>query len=62
MATQIHSSPKDVTINGKFVIGLIILLAIVLVIGYAWLQTDQVIAPPGLRILDKLWRLFFFWK
>jgi hypothetical protein len=29
-----------------------------LIVGSVWLQTEQVIASPGLRLLDWLWRVF----
>ena len=39
-------------------IRLIIILVIAVTTGFVWMQTDQVIAPPGLRVLDWLWRVF----
>jgi hypothetical protein len=59
MTTQAHASPKTVTINRTLVVGLVVLLAVLLALGYVWIQTDQVIAPPGMRVMDGLWRLFF---
>ena len=37
---------------------LILLLAIAVISGFIRIQTDHVIAPPGLRVLDGLWKLF----
>ena len=62
MTTMANSPLKSMILNRTFVVGLIVLLSILIAIGYVCLQTDQVIAPPGLRIMDGLWRLFFFWK
>jgi hypothetical protein len=39
-------------------IGLLVILAIAVTVGFAWMQMDQVIAPPELRLLDWLWRAF----
>jgi hypothetical protein len=39
------------------VISLIVILAIAITTGLIWIQTDQVIAPPGLRGLEWLWRV-----
>jgi len=37
---------------------LILILAIAVTSGFIRIQTDQVIAPPGVRVLDWLWRAF----
>ena len=39
-------------------IGLLIILSIAVTTGFVWMQTDHVIAPPGLRLIDGLWRFF----
>ena len=39
-------------------LGMIVALVVVMTTGFIWMQTDQVIAPPGLRIMDGLWRMF----
>jgi len=62
MTAQANNFPKKLMINPYYAVGLVLLLVIVFAIGYVWLQTDQQIAPPWLRIMDGLWRLFFFWK
>ncbi len=35
-----------------------IFAGIALAVGIAWIQADPVIAPPGVRVLDWLWRVF----
>ena len=37
---------------------LILILAIAVTSGFIHIRTDQVIAPPALRVLDWLWRAF----
>jgi hypothetical protein len=40
------------------VIRLIVIVAIAVTTGFIRIQTDLVIAPTGLRVLDWLWRVF----
>jgi hypothetical protein len=40
------------------VIGLIAILGVAATTGFIWMQSDPVIAPPGLRMMDWLWRVF----
>ena len=61
MAAQTQGSLKKMMIDRYIAIGLVILLVTALAIGYVSLQTDQAIAPPGLRVMDGLWRLLVFW-
>jgi hypothetical protein len=42
-------------VHMKIIIVLAIMLALALV-GFTWMQTDQVIAPPSVRVLDWLWK------
>lgn len=49
---------KDMPAGQVFGIALILILAITVTSGFIPIQTDQVIAPPGLRVLDWLWRVF----
>ena len=58
MSTNTFIDTKVVRIRRMVVIGLLIILGIAVTTGFAWMQTDQVIAPPGLRIMDWLWRVF----
>ena len=47
---------KVLTINRLRIMGLLAILAITVATGFIWILTDQVIAPPGLRMMDWLWR------
>lgn len=40
------------------VIRLIVIVVIAVTTGFIRIQTDQIIAPPGLRVLDWFWRVF----
>ena len=58
MSINTSASPKVIPIRRVLVTGLMILLAIVVTTGFVWIQTDHVIAPPGLRLIEGLWRFF----
>lgn len=58
MSTSTSVSPKVFQVRGVLFIGLMILLAIAVTTGFVWIHTDQVIAPPGLRLIDAYWRFF----
>jgi len=58
MSTNTLTHKKVVHIRRMLLIGLIIILGIAVTTSFVWMQTDHVIAPPGLRLLDGLWRLF----
>jgi hypothetical protein len=58
MSTNTSTSPNGIPIHRVLALGLMIILAIVITTGFAWIQTDHVIAPPGLRLIEGLWRLF----
>jgi hypothetical protein len=58
MSTNTLIDTEVIHIRRMVVIGLMIMLGIAVTSGFAWMQTDQVIAPPGLRIMDWLWRVF----
>jgi len=49
---------KVMPANRALLIGLIVILGIAVTTGFIWIQTDQVIAPPSLRLLDWLWKVF----
>ena len=49
---------KGMPATPALVMGLIVILAIAVTTGFVWIQMDQIIAPPGLRVLDWLWRVF----
>ena len=58
MSAIIFNLSKVVRSGRTLVIWLMIILGIVVTSGFVWMQTDQVIAPPGLRLMDGLWRVF----
>ena len=58
MSVNTSASPKVITVRRMLLIGLIFILGIALTTGFVWIQTDHAIAPPGLRLLDGLWRFF----
>jgi len=58
MISQMYISLKVNIGNRLFVIGLFLLLIILITSGFVWMQTDHVIAPPGVRIMDGLWRVY----
>jgi hypothetical protein len=49
---------KVMPASRALLIGLIVIVAIAVTTGFIRIQTDQVIAPPGLRVLDWFWRVF----
>ena len=54
MNTQASSISAGSTLKFKLM-GILILL---ISSGFVWMATDQVIAPPILRMADLFWRLF----
>jgi hypothetical protein len=58
MTAKMHTYLKVIRADQMLVIGLIVILAVAVTTGFIWMQTDQVIAPPSLRVLDWLWRVF----
>ena len=58
MSINTSASPTGIPIRRVLLIGLMILLSIAVTTGFVWMQTDQVIAHPGLRLIDGLWRFF----
>ena len=49
---------KIIPASRALVIGMIVILAVAVTTGFVWMQTDQVIVPPSLRVMDWLWRVF----
>ena len=45
----------------KLMIGLFVILASVMIMGFVWMSTDQVITPPWLRAMSWLWNVFVCW-
>jgi hypothetical protein len=62
MIFQMYNSLKINIGNRLFIIGLVLLLIILITSSFAWMQMDHVIAPPGVRIMDGLWRVYIVLK
>lgn len=58
MSASPSSYPKVILSRRMVLIGLIVILGAIVTTGFVWLQTDHVIAPPGLRMMDWFWRAF----
>jgi hypothetical protein len=58
MSTNSSDAQKVTPNRNLLLIGLIVLLAIAVTTGFVWMQTDHVIAPPDLRLMDSYWRFF----
>jgi hypothetical protein len=56
MSTKIKTFLQVVPANRALVMGLIAILAATATTGFLWMQSDHVIAPPGLRLMNWLWR------
>ncbi len=60
MFEMVHTYLKVRPVSRVLMIGLLLILAFAVTTGFVWVATDQVVAPPGLRILDWFWRAFQF--
>lgn len=60
MSTIIHIVEKSISSHRTLINAGIILLSASLVAIYIDIMTAQTIAPPGIRILDFLWRAFYW--
>jgi len=59
MSAIIFTLPKITPARRLLVIiSLLVILGISTTAGFVYMQMDQVIAPPSLRILDWLWKVF----
>jgi hypothetical protein len=58
MSTTRFTSPKVSPTQRVLLTLLLGFVGMVVTAGFIWMQTDPVIAPPGLRVLDWLWRVF----
>lgn len=58
MSTTTSTYLKAILNRRVLVIGLIAILGVAVTTGFIWMQSDPVIAPPGLRMMDWLWRVF----
>jgi hypothetical protein len=57
MSAKLNAYLKVMPAGRALVIMLIVILATAVIIAFAWMQTEQVISPPGLRMADWLWRV-----
>lgn len=55
MFTKLNTYLKVMPAGRALAIMLILLLTTAVIIAFAWMQTEQVISPPGLRMADWLW-------
>jgi hypothetical protein len=58
MSINASASSKGSPSHRLLLIGLMIVLVIAVTAGFAWIRTSHVIAPPGLMLMDDLWKLF----
>jgi hypothetical protein len=58
MSTNTSAAQKVIPNHRVLLTMLIVLLGIAVTAAFVWMQTAHVIAPPGLRLMDGLWRLF----
>jgi hypothetical protein len=58
MSINTSASPKVFPIRRVLLTGLTIILAVAVTTGFVWTHTDPVIAPPGLRLIEGLWKFF----
>ena len=58
MSTKIRAYLTFTPAGRTLIIGLLITLAMAVIAGFGGIQTENVIARPGLRMLDWLWQVF----
>ena len=58
MSAQIFIDLKAIFTSRALGLGLTVVLIVIVITSLVWIQADQVIAPPELRILDWLWKVF----
>ena len=58
MSTNDLPYQKVVHSRRMLVIGLAVILGIAVTTGFAWLQTDRVIAAPAFRVIEAYWKFF----
>ena len=58
MSAKLHTYLDFIFSHQKFMIGLLVILATVVIVGFTWMSTDHVIASPGLRVQSWLWKVF----
>jgi hypothetical protein len=60
MFPKIYMYLKAPAIRRVLMIGLLLMMAFAATTGFVWVETNPVIAPPGLRMLTWFWSLFQF--
>lgn len=60
MSAKLHAY-LNIPSHRKLMIGLLVILAMAVIAGFHWIDTEPVIAPPGLRVLSWLWKVFVCW-
>ncbi len=58
MSTTSLTYSKVIIVRRLLVIGVITILGLAVTTGFVLLQTDHSIAPPHIRVMDWLWRVF----
>jgi len=58
MSTITSTFHKVIQNQRVLLTGLIIILGAAVTTGFIWMHIDHVIAPPGLRLMDALWKFF----
>jgi hypothetical protein len=58
MSTTTSTYLNGILSRRVLVIGLLAILGVAATTGFIWMQSDPVIAPPGLRMMDWFWRIF----
>lgn len=58
MSTITFNLPRVIRSSNKLVVLLIVVLGVAVTYGFVRMQTDQVIAPPGLRLMEAYWKFF----
>jgi hypothetical protein len=58
MSINTSTSQKIIPSRRLLVTGLVIILGIAVISGFAWMQTGHRIAPSGLMLMNDLWKLF----
>jgi hypothetical protein len=56
MSTTSLTNSKFIMVRRLRVIGFITILGLAVTTGFVWVQTDSVIAPSHIRVMDWLWR------
>ena len=58
MSAKLRAYLNFIPAHQKLMIGLFVILASIVIVGFVSMSTDQVIASPGLRVQSWLWKVF----